>query len=397
MDGADQHLFAHTNSANSFKAEETNSGVSTAALKKALEAKHLMKSLTGRLDRLFHKKHETNQNDQNSSEVSTSTPSEYEDPLEEPTSSSSFEELIELMQTKSENVEMPENLHGGVLLDQTYVTSPEDLNMFIFSPDSKFIKDLAEIQGTLDIREEPWKLKSEGPSLTRVVTYTKAASKLIKAVKATESQTYIKAAGREFAVSVSVNTPDVPYGSTFLVELLYKIMPVKESSSGEESARLVISWGVNFCQNTMMKGMIENGAKQGLKESFDQFASLLSQSFKVLTVDTSGKDHMLATLETEQRSDWELAVHYFWNFTVVSTIFMCVYVFVHIFLCEPNKLQGLEFAGLDLPDNFGEIITCGILVIQLERVYNMLSHFVEARLQRGKHCTVAESGPFVIR
>ena len=65
-------------------------------------------------------------------------------------------------------------------------------------------------------------------------TYTKAATKLVKAVKATEEQTYVKANGKEFAVFIEVNTPEVPYGNTFKVDLLYKSTPRQKLSSEEE-------------------------------------------------------------------------------------------------------------------------------------------------------------------
>ncbi|KAK4438558.1 C2 and GRAM domain-containing protein [Sesamum alatum] len=372
-------------------ASSPDAHASAAPSRKTLEGKPLMKTLAGRLEKFLTKKEQTSRVD-NSSELCTS--SDYEDSLEESPSNSSFEELIALVQSRNDNVEMPENLQSGVLLDQTYVVSPEDLNMALFAPNSEFGRNLAELQGTTDFQEEPWKLKSDGIScLRRVVSYTKAASKLVKAVKATEEQTYLKAGRNEFAVLVSVSTPDVPYGNTFKIELLYKIMPGAGLSSGEESARLVVSWAINFSQNTMMKGIIESGARQGLKESFEQFSSLLSQRFKAIRAsDTLDKDQVLATLENEHQSDSELAIPYFWNLTMVSTVIIFLYVLVHIFLCEPTKPQGLEFHGLELPDSVGELITCGILVIQLERVYNMISHFVEARLRRGNDHGVKAQG-----
>ncbi|KAL2482549.1 C2 and GRAM domain-containing protein [Forsythia ovata] len=373
-------------------ASSHNSHLSTALSRKILDGKQLIKAMAGRLEKFFNKQEETSKKD-DSSEPST-TMSDYEDQMEEPPSYSSFKESIELMQSRNEEREMPENLQGGVLLDQTYMTLPNDLNMALFSPDSEFVKDLVELQGTTDIQEGPWTWKSGDTScLTRVVTYTKSAKKLVKSVKATEEQIYVKANGKEFAVLVNVSTPDVPYGNTFKVELLYKIMPGGKLSSGEESAHLVVSWAINFNQSTMMKGMIEGGAKQGLKESFEQFSSLLSKKYKVITAgDMSDKDHMLATLQTEQQFDWGLAIQYFWNFRVITTLFMLLYVLVHIILCGRSKLQGLEFPGLDLPDSIGEIVTCGLLVFELERVYNMISHFVEASLRRGSDHGVKAQG-----
>lgn len=387
---ADRPLYAHSSvKTRDLKeweglVESQDNVSSTTSTRKVSEGKHLMKAIANRLEKLLGKNEETSKMD-DSSEAS-SILSDYEDCIEEePPPSCIFEEAIEMMQSRNGEQEMPENLPMGILLDQTYIVSSKDLNMLLFAPNSEFRQDLAELQGTTDMKEGPWTWKSgELSCLTRVVSYTQAPTKLVKAVEATEEQTYIKADGREFDVFVNVSTPDVPYGNSFKVELLYKIMPGPELSSGEESSRLIVSWGMNFSQNTIMKGMIEGGARQGMKDSFDQFANLLAQRFKTLDpVDSLDKDQMLATLQTEQQSDWELAIKYFWNFTVVSTFFMIIYILVHILLSVHGEPQGLEFSGLDLPDSIGELITCGILVIQLERVYAMILHFVQARFQRG--------------
>ncbi|KAJ8536509.1 hypothetical protein K7X08_034910 [Anisodus acutangulus] len=366
--------------------------------KKMSEGKHLIKNIACHFEKLFGKHEEAKKSDEeelrkdDSSDISTIT-SDYEGCPEESPASHSFEEVIERMRPTSEDKEMPGDLQGGVLLDQTYVVPSKDLNTLLFAPDSQFRKDLAELQGTTDVQEGPWTWKSDDMCVTRVVTYIKAASKLVKAVQATEEQTYIKADGKEFSVFITVSTPDVPYGSTFKIELLYKIMPGQQESSGEESAHLVVSWAINFIQSTMMKSMIEGGARQGLKESFDQFADILARKLKVTTSKiVFEKDRVLASLQTEQQSDWEMAKEYFWNFTVVSTIFMVLYAFVHILLSEPSTLHGLESHGFDLPDSVGEIITSGILVLQLERVYYMVSRFVEARLRRGNDHGVKAQG-----
>ncbi|XP_021801704.1 C2 and GRAM domain-containing protein At5g50170 [Prunus avium] len=359
---------------------------------KILGGKQLMKAIIRHADKLLHKNDEALKTD-DSSEFSSSV-SDYEDCVEEHHTICSFDESLELMQSRVSKQQMPENLQGGILNDQAYFVSQHDLNASLFTPNSQFRRELAELQRTTDVHEGPWTWTSgEIPCLTRFVTYTKAASKLVKAVKATEEQTYMTADGKEFAVLVGVSTPDVPYGNSFKVELLYKIMPGPELPSGEESSRLVVSWGVNFLQNTLMRGMIEGGVKQGLEESFDQFSSLLAQNFKTLdSTDLSDKDHILASTQAGHQSDWELARKYFWNLTLVTTTFMVLYVLVHILLCEPSKLQGLEFNGLDLPDTVGELITCGILVLQLERVYNTVLHFVQAKLQKGSDNGVKAHG-----
>lgn len=357
----------------------------TPPTKKILEVKHLVKAIAGHMERLCNKNEETSGTEE-SSEIST-TFSDNEDCLAERTSNSSFEELIEMLQSNNDENDMLENLVGGILLDQTYAILPKDLNTLIFAPNSPLMRDFAELQGTTDVQEGPWTWKlAEKSCLRRVVTYTKAATKLVKAVKATEEQTYIKANGKEFAVFVDVDTPEVPYGNTFKINLLYKIIPGPELSSKEESAHLVVSWDINFHQSTMMRGMIEGGARQGLKESFNKFSDLLSKNIEVINpVNVLDKEQTVATLQAEQLSDREMAIEYFWDFTVVSAFFMVLYIVLHIWICDESKHQGLEFDGLDLPDSVGEIITCGILVLQLQRVYNMVSHFVQARLKRGNN------------
>lgn len=342
-----------------------------------------MKAIANRLEKIFAK-HEDVSETCASSEVSGSL-SDYEDCGEKQQSDYSFEEAILMMQTRDGQKELPEDLQGGILFDQIYVVQPYDLNIFLFAPDSKFRRHLANLEGMMDLEEEPWTLNKEDPPLlTRTVSYTKAATKLIKAVKASEQQSYLKADGKNFAVFVEVITSGVPYGNAFKVELLYKIMPGPEEESGEESARLIISWRVNFHQNTMMRGMIEGGACQGLKDSFHHFENLLAQNFRTLdSTESSEKDQIIASLENEQQSDWQLAIKYFCNFTVLSTICMVVYVIIHILLCEPSEPRGLEFLGIDLPDSLGELIACGIITIQVECVFYMASRFVQARLQRG--------------
>ncbi|MED6170371.1 hypothetical protein PIB30_030223 [Stylosanthes scabra] len=350
------------------------------------ETKKLLKVIANRFDRIFNKKEGSSSKADDSSETSTFL-SDSEDfvPQENLSSPCSFEEAIALMESADNKPEMPDNLQGGVLVDQVYVVSPCDLNAFLFAPNSQFRKDLADLQGTTNMQEGPWTWKNGDKScLMRVVSYTKAASKLVKAVNATEEQTYVRVTKDEFAVLVSVSAPEVPYGSTFRIELLYKIMPGGELSSGERSSRLVISWGMMFLQSTMMKGMIEGGTRQGLKESFDQFSELLARNFKVLdSAELSDKEHMLATLQTEDNWNWWMAIKYFSNFTVVSTFFMLLYVLLHISRCGLREPRGLEFKGLELPDSIGELVTSAILIIQLHRVYNMVVHFVQARFQMG--------------
>ena len=217
-----------------------------------------------------------------------------------------------------------------------------------------------------------------------MVSYTKAPTKLVKSVKATEDMTYLKADGEMFAVFADVSTPDVPFGNTFRVEVLTCIMPGPELPDDEKSSHLMVSWRVNFVQSTMMKSMIENGAKQGLKDNCVQFSELLAKYFRPLDAkDTTASNEVLSSVQPEQESDWKLAFRIFGNFTLLASVFAFVYVSAHIILASPSIIQGLEFPGLDLPDSAGEVVVCGVLVLQGQRVLNMIAQFIQAKRQRG--------------
>ncbi|KAK6149609.1 hypothetical protein DH2020_017134 [Rehmannia glutinosa] len=265
---------------------------------------------------------------------------------------------------------------------------PESLDSVVLerkSEEQTSSVDFEEMMKNMEVRDEGGEVR---------VVYLEGSSKLIKALKATEEQTYLKADGRAFAVISSVSTPDAPYGKTFKAEVLYCITPGPEQPSGEQSSRLEVSWRMNFLQSTMMKGMIEGGARQGIKESFDQYEKLLSQIVKPLDLKDIGseKDQMLASLQVERQSDWRLAVQYFANFTVISTFFMGLYVLMHIWLTMPSTIQGLEFVGLDLPDSIGELIVCGVLVLQGKRVLELMSRFMQARVQKGSDHGIKAQG-----
>ncbi|XP_021902293.1 C2 and GRAM domain-containing protein At1g03370 [Carica papaya] len=347
------------------------------------------KTFAGRIVQMFNKNLDTlattsAKGIETSELLEDTKPEVSDDRSEDQSSSCSFEELVKTMESKDSGSEIPSNLPGGVLLDQLYMITPSELNVLLFSPDSSFYASLADVQGTSELQMGPWKFENGGENLKRVLTYIKAATRLIKAVKGTEEQVYLKADGKAYAVLASVSTPDVMYGSTFKTELLYCITPGPELPSGEQCSHLVISWRMNFLQSTMMKGMIENGARQGLKDSYEQYANLLSQNVKKVDSKDIGlnKDQVLATLQAQPQSDWKLIAQYFANFTVVSTVFMGIYVLVHILLALPSTIQGLEFLGLDLPDSIGEFIVCGVLVLQAERVLMMISRFLQARRQK---------------
>uniref|UniRef100_A0ACD5URJ4 Uncharacterized protein n=1 Tax=Avena sativa TaxID=4498 RepID=A0ACD5URJ4_AVESA len=304
-----------------------------------------------------------------------------------------FEEAMETMKSGSSTVDMPDDLSGGTVFDHNYIVESKDLNSLLFGPDSQFSKDLRELQGTMDYEEQPWTWKSQDPpSLTRTCRYTQGGTKLMKDIKTIEEQTYLKADGKNFAIMTRVRTPEVPFGNCFEVVLLYKITQCPESSPGEEITHLTVSYNVEFLQSTMMKSMIEGSVKDGVKENFESFAEVLSRHVKLADSAGMDKEQLLAPLQTDHQSHIRLAYKYFCNFTVISAVIMALYVLVHILLSRPGPLMGLEFTGLDLPDTFGELITSGILVLQMERLLNMVSHFVQARIKRGGDHGVKANG-----
>ncbi|KAG2612722.1 hypothetical protein PVAP13_4KG321500 [Panicum virgatum] len=313
----------------------------------------------------------------NSSEV-------RENPEKSTTSESSLDELLKIMESKDQGTEMPANLPGGVLVDESYVAAPTELNSLLFSPNLDFWPAVSELQGTSGFQIEPWKLDSNDTCVQRTLSYTKAASKLVKACKATEEQKYLKASGNSFAVFSVVSTPDVPCGNCFKVEILYCITPGPLLPSEEQTSHLTVSWRVNFVQSTMIKGMIENGAKQGMTEGFTQFSEVLSQKLKVAELDDakSNKEKILASLHAQKETGWRLIVRFLGNFTFIFSVAIALYVIAHLHLSKPDVMHGLEYFGLDLPDSIGEVVVCAVLILQGQNIVKVIRRFLSAWKQR---------------
>ncbi|OAY80137.1 C2 and GRAM domain-containing protein [Ananas comosus] len=308
-------------------------------------------------------------------------------------SNEKFDEFLKIMASKDEGGEMPGNLSGGVLLDQCYVVAPNDLNSLLFSPTSNFWPSVAEVQGSTGLQIEPWIL-CNNECLKRTLTFTKAASKLVKSVKATEEQTYMKADGSAFAVLASVSIPDVPCGSYFRTEILYCIKLGPALPSEDQTSHLLISWRINFIQSTMMKGMIESGARQGLIEGFAQFAEVLSRNVKAVEVGSINlnKEQILASIQTQPESILKLAFRFLGNFTFICSLFMGLFVLAHLQLAKPNVGDGLEFIGIDLPDSVGEFVVSAILVLQAQHFLNVMGRFLQAWKRRGSDHGVKAQG-----
>lgn len=114
--------------------------------------------------------------------------------------------------------DFPSPLAGGVVLDQGYAISAKSLSSLICKPNSSFLKEFLIVQKTIGYSEEPWK-SLNNDSIERVVSYIKAATKIVKSVKATETHTCRRLDDRGFVLDISCATPDVTCGTYFLVEL----------------------------------------------------------------------------------------------------------------------------------------------------------------------------------
>lgn len=281
--------------------------------------------------------------------------------------------------------DFPSPLSGGVLVDQRFAVSFKALNAVLFKPETPFAKELADIQKTTEMVTGPWKKIGNEP-MNRTFCYIKAPTRLVKAVSATEVQTYLRADDKGFAVLCSVSTPDVPYGKNFLCELLFVITPGPDLSSGGKTSRLHISWRMNFLQNTMMRGMIINGAGQGLRESYIGHQQVLAKYVKPLdgselTGETTGTE---VPPVGEPKTDWELARHYFGNWTVLLTMIGFVFIMLHLILVKING-RGLQFWIFDFPDSFMELFFVALLTREVERVGRMVRKFVAARSKISDH------------
>ncbi|KAF0935320.1 hypothetical protein E2562_032028 [Oryza meyeriana var. granulata] len=297
----------------------------------------------------------------------------------------SLNELMKSMESKDKDSEMPEKLRGGILVDQSYVIPPAELNSLLFSAHSDFWLAVAEVQGLSGFQTDPWKHVSNEICLKRTLSYIKAASKLVKTVKFTEEQTYLKAAGNSFAVLSSVSSPEVPCGNCFKVEILYCITPGPQLPSKDQTSHLTISWRLNFVQSTMLKGMIESGTKQGLREGYAQFTEILSQKTKKIVPDNANlsKDEILGSLQTQEESTWKLAARFLGNFAFIFSLCIALYAIAHLRLVKSNMVHGLEYFGIDLPDSVWEVVCCAILIIQGQNVFKAGRRFLYAWKQSG--------------
>eukprot|EP00249_Psilotum_nudum_P022502 c28540_g1_i2 orf=26-3193(+) len=283
--------------------------------------------------------------------------------------------------------EMPPPLSKGTLLDQRYAVSVKNLNATLFRPGSQFIMDLVALQKTTDYVEGPWKRVGEKLP-RRIVTYMKAPTAIVKSVMATEDQAYLRADEKGFVVSINVSTPDVPYGSTFRTELQFCLFAEADLAPGKKASRLCLSWRINFLKSTMMKGMIENGALQGLKANYKEYSELLQKYAKPIP------ESLKASLPeiVSPKNDWALAKEYFLSLRACLGVISFFVILLHISFARTCARSGLEVLGIDLPDTFTEFISSAIVGIQIEHVLLMVRRFLQARVLRASDHGVKAKG-----
>ncbi|KAG0621016.1 hypothetical protein M758_4G261700 [Ceratodon purpureus] len=295
--------------------------------------------------------------------------------------------------------DFPPPLLGGVVLDQRYAVSAKFMSALILKAGSPFVQEFLTVQKTTEHSEEPWR-NAKNDSIQRVVTYMKAATKMIKSVKATETQTCRRLDDKGFVVDVSCATPDVPYGSNFLVELQFCILAGQDLPSKEKTCRLQVSWRLNFLHSTMMKGMIENGARAGIKETYEVYREILAKYAKPVSEGSpeDGLSVVLAAKEEEKPlTEWEFIRGYFGKLHVLLALLSLTIVLLHICFAPPTLRASLIRWGFDLPDSISELLFAAIVVLQVERVVKMVQQFLQARYwQSGDHGVKAQGNGWLM-
>lgn len=294
--------------------------------------------------------------------------------------------------------DLPPLLLGGTVVDHPFGCSAKELNALIFKPDSEFWTEWTS--GTNSRRKlaslniSSWRREEEkGAIINRVMTYMTPPSSLVKSVLATETYTYARADSGGYVVEVSVATPDVPYGNTFLTQLQYRIAPI-----GENASRLVISWSAKFLQSTMMRGMIENGMRNGIGDTYKLFLQMITE-FAPPYSEKDVEERPVALEEKKEVASYSFLFNQYLDYGALGlTLLFLVLLPVH-FMKSASKWSnlGLEFWKLDLPDSLLELLIAAIIVFSAERTVSRLYHFIASNLlKRGDHGLKANGNGWLI-
>ncbi|CAI5506178.1 unnamed protein product [Closterium sp. Naga37s-1] len=282
-----------------------------------------------------------------------------------------------------------------------------------------------------------------GTVMHRTVSYMTAPSSLVKSVQATEEVLCVRADAGGFLVAVTAKTPDVPYGGTFEIHLQLCITPLTEEgvgagggageggNTGEQSSRvpasaaagdgretgaegsgsgmksrLRVSYEPHFLQSTMMKGMIENGMRTGLKESYATFLSVLTKHVPPFV--STAPSTSLSQPSTSPPPSSPLGrllsrlgvpPHLIPSKTAIAeaalraTGPLALFVFFLAVVLLPTHLvlvarggAGVVLPLLDLPDSLLELLWCAVILVATNHVVAMARGIIVSKyIKKGDH------------
>ncbi|GBG74499.1 hypothetical protein CBR_g18909 [Chara braunii] len=288
---------------------------------------------------------------------------------------------------------MPPPLCGGVLIDRKYHISCRKMNGLLFSPVSEMLDEQRIAMQMRPIEDGPWQRTEDG-CISRKVIYMTGAGSIVKPAKAVETQTYVKADTMGYVVNTSVITPDLPYGSTFAIDMQFCIFPMKapamaapagvvgsDSDAGGDMCRLRISWQSRFFQSSLVKGIIEKNTKVGLERTYEQFAEILSK-YATPAKKRGGVDLFSASSAEDlgsQKTNPETTWDYLGLCFAIVSLMWLIFISAHISRVGSKSRQGLEFWGVDLPDSVLEFIYTAVTVLVTERVLFKVAALLHAR------------------
>ncbi|CAI5519500.1 unnamed protein product [Closterium sp. Naga37s-1] len=281
-----------------------------------------------------------------------------------------------------------------------------------------------------------------GAVMHRTVSYMTAPSSLVKSVQATEEVLCVRADAGGFLVAVTAKTPDVPYGGTFEIHLQLCITPLTEESmgagggagggnTGEQSSkvpasaaagdgretgaegsgsgvksRLRVSYEPYFLQSTMMKGMIENGIRTGLKESYTTFLSVLTKHVPpfVSTAPSTSLSQPSTSpppssplarllsllgvpphLHTSETAIAEAALRAAGPLALFVFFLAVVLLPMHLVLVARGG-AGVVLPLLDLPDSLLELLWCAVILLSTNHVVAMARGIIVSEyIKKGDH------------
>ncbi|CAI7808242.1 unnamed protein product [Closterium sp. NIES-53] len=282
-----------------------------------------------------------------------------------------------------------------------------------------------------------------GAVMHRTVSYMTAPSSLVKSVQATEEVLCVRADAGGFLVAVTAKTPDVPYGGTFEIHLQLCITPLTEESmgagggageggnTGEQSSkvpasaaagdgretgaegsgsgvksRLRVSYEPHFLQSTMMKGMIENGIRTGLKDSYTTFLSVLTKHVPpfVSTAPSTSLSQPSTSpppssplarllsllgvpphLHTSETAIAEAALRAAGPLALFVFFLAVVLLPMHLVLVARGG-AGVVLPLLDLPDSLLELLWCAVILLSTNHVVAMARGIIVSKyIKKGDH------------